>query len=98
MGWLRTGWSTLSLLAGILVADVGLESFLLPNHFIDGGVTGLSMLIARLTFLPLSVVLIIVNAPFILLGYQQIGRKFAIKSAIAIVGLALCLAFLPLPI
>lgn len=89
--------SILSLLAGVLSAAVGLTSFLLPNHFIDGGVTGLSMLLARLSPVPLPVLLVAVNAPFVLVAYRHVGRAFAIKSALAILGLTLCLALIPFP-
>jgi uncharacterized membrane-anchored protein YitT (DUF2179 family) len=90
--------SALSLVAGTLVAGLGLESFLLPNHFIDGGVTGISMLVARLSNVPLAVLLVVVNAPFVILGYRHIGRPFAVKSSLAIVGLAVCLVVIPFPV
>lgn len=82
---------------GIFSAAFGLESFLIPNQFIDGGATGISLLIALLTPIPLSVLLIVVNAPFILLGYQVFSRDFAIKTALAITGLALVVSFVPMP-
>jgi uncharacterized membrane-anchored protein YitT (DUF2179 family) len=98
MNLVRHIGSAASMIAGIVVADVGLESFLLPNHFIDGGVTGISMLLARLTRIPLPVLLVIVNTPFIVVGYRHIGRAFAVWSLLAIIGLALCLAFVPIPV
>lgn len=91
-------WSAVSLIVGTLVAGLGLASFLLPNHFIDGGVTGVSMLLAHLTGIPLPVLLVLVNAPFILLGYRHVGRLFAIKSSLAILGLALVIAVIPYPV
>jgi uncharacterized membrane-anchored protein YitT (DUF2179 family) len=97
-GVFRHVWNTLSLLAGVLVAAVGLAGFLLPNHFIDGGVTGVSMLLARLSGIPLSVLLVVVNVPFVLIGDRQVGRVFAVKSSLAILALALCLAFVPFPV
>nr|WP_317174950.1 YitT family protein [Hymenobacter qilianensis] len=84
-------------LVGILSAGFGLKGFLLSSHFIDGGVTGVSMLLSSTLGIPLSWLLIIINIPFLLLGYRQIGVAFAIKSAIAIAGLALCLAVVPYP-
>ena len=65
MGVVRHLLSALSLVAGTLVAGLGLASFLLPNHFIDGGVTGISMLLAKTTPLSLSILLPVVNLPFI---------------------------------
>lgn len=73
---------------GITSACFGLKSFLLPNNFIDGGVTGISLLITRLTGLKLSYLIIAINIPFIVLGYRQIGKGFAIKTGVAITLLA----------
>ncbi len=95
---MRNMRSTAYIVSGILVAGLGLKGFLLPNHFIDGGVTGISMLIAELTALPLPVLLLIVNAPFVAIGYQHIGKTFTIRSSLAIIGLAICLAVVPYPV
>jgi uncharacterized membrane-anchored protein YitT (DUF2179 family) len=84
-------------LVGIVSAGMGLKGFLLSSRFIDGGVTGISMLLADVVGLPLSLWLLIVNLPFIALGYFQIGKMFAIKSALAIAGLAVCLLTIPYP-
>ena len=84
--------------AGILTAGFGLESFLLPNKFIDGGVTGISLLVAGLTDISLSVLIVLFNIPFIVLGLTQVNRNFAFKTACAIVGLALCISFIHYPI
>jgi uncharacterized membrane-anchored protein YitT (DUF2179 family) len=82
---------------GVLSAGMGLEGFLLSSRFIDGGVTGISMLVAKVFGLPLPLLILVINLPFIALGYRQIGRAFAIRSASAIVGLAVCLATVPYP-
>ena len=95
--FLRKIAAVLFLVVGILSAGLGLKSFLLPSHFIDGGVTGVSMLISALSKISLPVLILIINAPFVVIGYRQIGKMFALKSALAIGGLALCLAFLPYP-
>jgi uncharacterized membrane-anchored protein YitT (DUF2179 family) len=83
---------------GMLSAGFGLKGFLLPNGFIDGGVTGISLLLAEITALTLPPLLVIINAPFIALGYFQVGRVFAVKSAVAICGLAYVVAVLPYPL
>lgn len=83
---------------GILAAGFGLKGFLLPNDFIDGGATGVSLLIRVKSNLSLGVLLVLVNTPFILLGARTIGKKFAIKSIIAIMVLALVVHFVPYPI
>ena len=82
---------------GILAAAFGLKGFLLSSNFIDGGVTGVSLLLAKVTPWPLSVWLPLVNAPFIVIGYRQMGRAFAIRSALAIVGLSAALATIHFP-
>jgi uncharacterized membrane-anchored protein YitT (DUF2179 family) len=78
---------------------MGLEGFLLSSHFIDGGVTGVSMLLAdgKVTGLPLPALLVAINLPFIALGYKSLGRAFAIRSSLAIVGLSVALAVIPYP-
>ncbi|HEK18989.1 MULTISPECIES: YitT family protein [unclassified Mucilaginibacter] len=88
---------TALLFCGILSAGFGLKGFLLSSHFIDGGVTGISMLVADITHTPLAILIFIINIPFLYLGYRKLGLKFSIKSAAAIAGLSLCLAFVHFP-
>lgn len=85
------------ILAGIASAAMGLKGFLFSSHFIDGGVTGISMLLAMTTPAPLALWLPVVNLPFVVLGYRQLGRAFAARSALAIVGLAIVLATVQFP-
>jgi len=85
------------ILAGILSAGLGLHGFLIPGGLIDGGVTGVSMLLARLSAWPLSAIIPLVNLPFVVVGYRQLGVAFALRSALAIAGLALALAVVPFP-
>lgn len=82
---------------GIFSAAFGFKGFLLTNHFIDGGATGISLLISALTSIPLYQLIIAVNIPFIILAYHIMGRQFAIKTALAISGLALVLATVHFP-
>lgn len=87
----------LLIVLGILSAGMGIKGFLLSSHFIDGGVTGISMLLAWVLGFPLSILIPLINLPFIALGYRQIGGMFALKSTLAITGLAVCLAFVSYP-
>lgn len=80
---------------GIVSACFGLKSFLMPSEFIDGGVTGISLLISTLTGMKLSYLIMVINIPFVILGYSQIGKLFALKTALAIVILAIFLIILP---
>lgn len=82
---------------GILSAGLGLKGFLLSSRFIDGGVTGVSMLMSDVLGLPLSILILVINLPFIAVGYRQIGPRFALKSALAIAGLSICLAVVKYP-
>jgi uncharacterized membrane-anchored protein YitT (DUF2179 family) len=85
------------ILLGILSAGMGLKGFLLSSHFIDGGVTGISMLIANITSIPISILIFVLNVPFLWLGYRKLGTEFAIKSTLAIAGLSLCIALIHFP-
>ncbi len=88
----------LFIVIGIFAAGFGLKGFLLPNEFIDGGATGVSLLIRVKSSIPLGVLLVLVNTPFILLGARTIGKKFAFKSIVAILVLALVVHFIQYPI
>jgi uncharacterized membrane-anchored protein YitT (DUF2179 family) len=86
------------IILGIFSASFGLKGFLIPNHFIDGGVTGISLLISFSTNIPLSLLIFIINVPFIILGFSQISRTFALKAFAAIAGLSLVLATVDFPV
>ncbi len=97
MSSLRLSKDFILISLGIFSAAFGFKGFLLTNHFIDGGATGISLLISALTNIPLYILLILVNIPFIILAYNVIGKLFAIKTAIAISGLALVVATVNFP-
>jgi uncharacterized membrane-anchored protein YitT (DUF2179 family) len=86
------------IIIGVFSAGFGLKGFLLPNHFIDGGATGISLLLQNITSLNLGILLLLVNAPFLLLATQTISKKFALKSVVAIICLALVVHFVEYPI
>ena len=85
------------ILSGIFSAAFGFKGFLLTNHFIDGGATGISLLVSIITPIPLYMLIIAINIPFIILGYKIIGKAFAIKTTLAILGLALVVATVTFP-
>ncbi len=85
------------IILGALSAGMGLKGFLLSSHFIDGGVTGISMLLNNVLGYPLSILIVLINLPFIAVGYRQIGRAFAIRSTAAIALLSGCLAVIHYP-
>ncbi len=82
---------------GVFSASFGFKGFLLTNHFIDGGATGISLLISALTNTPLYILIICINVPFIILAYHVMGKQFAIKTTIAISALSICLATISFP-
>src|SRR3954470_12772727 len=94
---LRESTNVALIVAAIFSAGLGLKGFLLSSHFIDGGVTGISMLLSNVLGFPLSILILVINLPFIALGYRQIGKEFAIKSTLAIAGLSLCIVFIKYP-
>jgi len=98
MKWLpRELGNAVFIILGIFSAGMGLHGFLFSSGFIDGGVTGISMLLAQTLRIPLPILILVINLPFVALGYHQVGRTFAIKSAVGIFGLAICLATVHFP-
>ncbi len=83
---------------GITSAGFGLKGFLLPNSFIDGGVTGISLILTEVTKIPLSYLLVAINVPFIFLAYSTVNKQFAFRSFFAILLLALTVHFVPFPL
>jgi uncharacterized membrane-anchored protein YitT (DUF2179 family) len=103
-GWLdlrlvsvRTVKNIFLTVLGIASAAFGLKGFLLPNNFIDGGATGMALLASELSNIPLPFLLVLINAPFVFLGYLVISKEFAIKTAVAICGLAITVSLIHIP-
>lgn len=85
------------LFLGVSMASVGLKGFVLPGGFLDGGAMGISLLLKLLTNVDLSVLVLLVNLPFVFIGANQISKEFAVKSVVAITVLAIFVHFLQLP-
>ena len=83
------------IIAGIVSAALGLKGFLLPNGFIDGGVTGISLITNAITNIPFPILLIVINLPFLLLAFKAVSHQFAIKSIVAVIALAITVHFIP---
>ena len=92
---LRDGFLILS---GVLSANFGLSGFLLPNRFIDGGVTGISLISAELSGFSFSILLVAINIPFMIMAFSTISRQFAIRSMVAIVLLAISVHLIEFPV
>jgi uncharacterized membrane-anchored protein YitT (DUF2179 family) len=82
---------------GIFLTGLGLKGFLMSSHFIDGGVIGISMLLSRVLGIQLPFLILLINLPFIALWNRQPDKKFALKSILAIAGLAICIAVVHFP-
>ena len=83
---------------GVFLAVVGLQGFLLPNHFLDGGITGISILIKGFADLHISIYLVVFNLPFLIMGYYRVSKTFAVQSLIAVILLALGMYFISIPV
>ena len=83
---------------GSVIAAAGLEVFLVPNNIIDGGVVGISIMASYLTGWSLSAFLVLLNLPFLYLGYTQIGKTFDFSTLFSIISLAFWVGvFTPIP-
>ncbi|TRW21873.1 YitT family protein [Flavobacterium zepuense] len=84
------------ILVGILSINFALKGLLVPNHFFDGGVTGLSLLLHEKYHFNIAYTIVALNLPLVLVGYKLVGQKFFIKTSISIVLLGMCLLWLPI--
>ena len=89
--------SCIYMILGVISATIGLKAFLLSNNFLDGGAMGVSLLINILTDFDLSLLILMINLPFIIIGYRQISWQFAIRSTISIILLSVLVHFVELP-
>lgn len=86
------------MISGAALASVGLEIFLIPNNIIDGGVTGISIMASYFTSVPLGVFVFILNVPFLIVGYKQIGKTFAFSTLFSVICLSVGVSILhPIP-
>lgn len=82
---------------GVLSAMVALEGFMLPNHFLDGGVTGISIVVEEILQIPFTYLLVFFNLPFLYLGYRKIGKTFALRALLSILMLTILMHFVEIP-
>jgi len=79
----------LQIMAGSGLAVFAMKGFMIPNRFMDGGVTGISILLHEISHINISIFILVFNLPFVYLGYKKIGRTFAIQTVIAVTLLAI---------
>ena len=82
---------------GVLSAMIALEGFMLPNHFLDGGITGISIVVEEILQIPFTILLVVFNLPFLFLGYKKIGKTFAVRALIYIILLTILMHFIEIP-
>lgn len=92
--FVKDGFFTIT---GVLITGLALKCFLVPNHFFDGGVTGISLLIHELYHFNLAVVILAANLPLIALAYFKVSKRFAMKTFLSVFLLALFLFLIPYP-
>ncbi len=90
--------SLLFTVVGVFFAVVGLQGFLVPNNYLDGGVTGMSILVKGYAHIHMSILLIVFNFPFVIMGYHKVGRTFAIQALIAMLLLSAGMYFIQIPV
>lgn len=82
---------------GVFSALIALQGFMIPNHFLDGGITGISILIEEVFHIPFSLPFILLNLPFIFMGFRKIGKTFSVNALIAVILLAVLMTFITFP-
>jgi uncharacterized membrane-anchored protein YitT (DUF2179 family) len=83
----------LQILVGSGMAVFAMKGFMIPNQFMDGGVTGISILLHEISHINISIFILVFNLPFIYLGYKNIGKTFAVQTSLAVILLTLGLLF-----
>ena len=89
----RNIMSIIMLTVGTIIAAAALELFLIPNTILDGGVTGVSIIIYKLFHIKLSILVILLNIPFIYIGYKNLGKSFLFRTIYSMVSFAFFLNF-----
>lgn len=83
---------------GVGFAIIGLQGFMVPNNFLDGGVTGISILVKGFANIHISLLLIVFNIPFLIIGFRKISKTFGIQASIAVLLLAAGMYFIEIPV
>ena len=81
------------IIIGAVLAAYSLNTFLIPNNILDGGVTGISIIISKVFSIPLSLLVILINIPFVYIGYRNLGRNFLLRTIISMLTFAIALNF-----
>ena len=90
---LKTILSYIIIILAATLAAYSLDTFLIPNNILDGGVTGISIIISKVFSIPISLIIILINIPFIYVGYRNLGKNFLIRTIIAMLTFSIALSF-----
>lgn len=90
---LKTILSYIIIILGAMLAAYSLDTFLIPNNILDGGVTGISIIISKVFSIPISLLVILINIPFVYVGYRNLGKNFLIRTIIAMLTFSISLSF-----
>ena len=83
------------IVSGVIIAGFALKSFLVPNHFLDGGITGISLMIHEKYNFYLGYIIVVLNLPFIVLCKYLVNLRYALKTLLCVVLLGVCLLWVP---
>ena len=90
---LKTILSYIIIILAATLAAYSLDTFLIPNNILDGGVTGISIIISKVFAIPISLLVILINIPFVYVGYRNLGKNFLIRTIIAMLTFSIALSF-----
>lgn len=81
--YMREISSYVMLVLGAAIAAFSIEEFLVPCTILDGGIVGISIMVNNLSGFSLSMLTLVLNLPFLIIGFRRLGTKFIAKSAVA---------------
>ena len=91
--YVKTILSYLLIILGAMLAAYSLDTFLIPNNILDWGVTGISIIISKVFSIPISLLVILINIPFVYVGYRNLGKNFLIRTIISMLTFSIALSF-----
>ncbi len=91
--YLKKILSYLVIILGAMLAAYSLDTFLIPNNILDGGVTGISIIVSKVFSIPISLLVILINIPFVYIGYRNLGKSFLMRTIVSMVTFSLALSF-----
>lgn len=91
--YIKTILSYIVIILGAMLAAYSLNTFLIPNNILDGGVTGISIIVSKVFSIPMSLLVILINIPFVYIGYRNLGKSFLMRTIVSMLTFSLALSF-----